>query len=265
MSSRKKISAVLIVTNEESCIARALGSLVWCDEIVVVDAKSRDRTKAIATDPGAAWASRLRWFERDWDGFRNQRNHALDQATSEWVLCVDADEECSPELRTRIELLLAEIDPYPYWKIRRQEYFLGRPIHYGVWNPSFQDRLFRKSGIRFVNEIHEYAKYPQEAKRMEEPLHHAPDFDPDKFLAKMNRYTTIEARERVRNGQRTNLFRIVTAGPAMFLKNYFYYKSYRDGVHGLAISVLEGISRSVRHVKIWWFQNEAKWKAGPAR
>lgn len=254
--ARRKLSAVLIVANEERTLRRALESLAWCDEIVVVDAKSADRTKAIATDRAAAWAPKLRFFEREWDGFRNQRNFALDQSTYDWVLCVDADEACTPELRVRLEALLAEAEPYPYWKVHRQEYFLGRAIRYGVWNPSYQDRFFRKAGVRFVNEIHEYAKYPEEGRRIHESLLHDPAFNPDRFLAKMNKYTTIEARDRVLAGQRTNLFRIVTAGPAMFFKNYLYYKAYRDGVHGVAISVLEGISRSVRHVKIWWMQND---------
>lgn len=255
MTERRKVSAVLIVANEDQTIERSLGSLAWCDEIVVVDAKSSDRTKAVANNPNAPWAETLRWFERDWDGFRNQRNYALDQTTHDWVLCLDADEACTPELKERLQGILSEKDPFPYWKIHRQEYFLGRPIHFGVWNPSYQDRFFRKEGVRFVNEIHEYAKFPIEPRKIHESLLHAPDFNPDKFLAKMNKYTTIEARDRVRAGQRTNVFRIITAGPAMFLKNYFYYKAYRDGIHGVAISVLEGISRSVRHVKIWWFQN----------
>src|SRR5690606_37661590 len=160
-------------------------------------------------------------FEREWDGFRNQRNFALDQTKHDWVLCADADEECTPELRARIESILGESYPYPYWKVRRQEFFLGKPIHYGVWNPSYQDRFCRKEGIRFVNEIHEYPKYPSEPRRIHEPFLHAPDFNPEKFLAKMNKYTTIEARDRVRAGHRTNWFRVVFAGPAMFLKNYF--------------------------------------------
>jgi glycosyltransferase involved in cell wall biosynthesis len=256
MTERRPISAVLIVANEENFIARSLRSLAWCDEIVVVDAKSADRTKAIALAGDEPWAAKIRWHERAWDGFKNQRNFALDQAKHEWVLCVDADEECTPELRMRIEGILSEPDPHPYWKVRRQEFFLGKPIHYGIWNPSYQDRFFRRAGVRFVNEIHEYAKYPSEPMRIHEPLLHAPDFHPEKFLAKMNKYTTIEARDRVLAGQRTNWFRIVFAGPAMFLKNYFYYRAYRDGIHGVAISVLEGVSRAVRHVKIWWFQND---------
>ncbi len=97
--------------------------------------------------------------------------------------------------------------------------------------------------------------FPVEAKRLHEPLHHWPEFHIETFLNKMNRYTSIEARDRVDAGQRTNWFRMLTTGPAMFLKNYFYYKAYRDGAHGFAISLLEGISRAVRHLKMWQYQN----------
>ncbi len=256
MKEDRRVSAILIVSNEERNLGRALRSLEWCDEIIVVDAKSTDGSKKIALDPTAGWAHRIRWLEREWDGFKNQRNFALDQATHDWILAVDADEECTPQLREKIQSILSESEPHRYWKVHRQEYFLGKPIYYGVWNPSYQDRFFHRPGVRFVNEIHEYAKFPGESRRIHESLLHSPDFNPDKFLAKMNKYTTIEARDRVASGRRTNLFRVVLAGPAMFLKNYFYYRAYRDGAHGIVISVLEGISRSVRHVKMWWMQNE---------
>lgn len=255
-AARKPISAILIAKNEEAMIARCLSSLAWCDEIILVDAMSTDGTKKIACDPNAPWASRLRWFEKPWSGFRDQRNYALDQTKNDWIFSLDADEECSPELRARLEMILNETNPHPTWKIRRQEYFLGKKINYGVWNPSYQDRFFLKAGIRYRNEIHEYPEYKTAPQRIHEPIHHWPGFNPDRFLEKMNKYTSIEARNRVQAGQRTNCFHIVMAGPAMFFKNYLYYKSFLDGIEGVAISVLEGVSRSVRHVKIWRYQRE---------
>lgn len=253
---RRKISAILIVQNESSIISRCLNSLSWCDEIVVVDGVSTDSTKFIVCNPSAEWAPKLKWFERKWSGFKDQRNYALDQASNDWILSLDADEECSFELKNKLLSILSEPNPHPTWKVRRQEYFLGKEIHYGVWNPSYQDRFFLKSGVRYRNEIHEYPEYPTEPKRIHEPIRHWPGFNPDRFLEKMNKYTSIEARDRVLAGQRTNLIHLVTAGPSMFFKNYFYYKSYLDGVEGIVISILEGISRAVRHVKIWRYQTE---------
>jgi hypothetical protein len=151
--------------------------------------------------------------------------------------------------------------PHRAYKVKRVEYFLGKPIHYGIWNPSYQDRFFHREGVKYVNDIHEYPIFPQPPGRIHEPLLHSPDFSPERFLDKMNKYTTIEAWDRVKAGQRTNLFRLLSAGPAMFLKNYFYYQAYRDGVHGVVISLLEGVSRVVRHVKMWQFGRQLELEA----
>ncbi len=256
----KKISACLITLNEEKHLARALQSLIWVDEILIVDAHSKDQTRAIALDPKAPWAGKVKWLERAWSGFKAQRNFAMESASNDWILVVDADECVTPELANKIQTLLAQDHPHPAWKVRRQEYFLGKKINYGVWNPSYQDRFFNRQGVQYVNDIHEYPVFPVKADRIHEPILHSPDFAPEYFLYKMNKYTSIEAKNRVDAGQRTNWFHMIFAGPAMFLKNYFYYRAWKDGIHGVAISVLEGVSRSVRHIKIWQYQREIEQK-----
>jgi glycosyltransferase involved in cell wall biosynthesis len=247
----RQVSAVIIARNEERYIERCLSSLTWADEIVLVDGGSTDRTLEISRDSSKSWIGKLKLVERKWSGFKDQRNYAIRSASYDWVLVVDADEECSTELAQKIRSILAEEDPHRYYKVKRVEYFLGKPIRYGIWNPSYQDRFFHREGIEYVNEVHEYPPFPKTPERIHEPLHHAPDFSPDRFLDKMNRYTTIEAQDRVARGARTNWFRMLAAFPAMFYKNYVYYKAYKDGFHGFTISILEGISRAVRHVKIW--------------
>lgn len=256
------VSAVIIARNEEAHIGRCLESLVWADEILVVDGGSTDLTLDIVRNPEAPWKGKTRLLHREWTGFKDQRNFAIEKAKNDWLLIVDSDEACSIELAKKIQELLSRPGgpANRYYKVKRQEYFLGKLIHYGIWNPSYQDRFFYRSGVRYVNEIHEYPAYPQAPDRIHEPLLHSPDFGPEKFLSKMNRYTTIEARNRFESGARTNLFRIFMAVPAMFLKNYFYYSAYRDGAHGFVISVLEGISRAVRHIKIWQLQNQERKK-----
>lgn len=254
------VSAVIITYNEEKYIERCLRSLIWADEILVVDAHSSDRTPEICLASHQPWAGKLKFIQRKWNGFREQRNFALESAKNDWILVVDADEECSPELAQKIVEFFANggTPPHRAYKVRRQEFFLQKPIHFGIWNPSYQDRFFHRVGVKYINEIHEYPIFAVQPDRLHEPLLHAPDFEPEKFLAKMNRYTTQEARDRVAQGQRTNVFRVFGAFPAMFLKNYFYYSAYKDGYHGFVISILEGISRAVRHIKIWQFQREIK-------
>lgn len=249
------VTAAIITKNEERHIERCLSSLTWAQEILVVDAQSTDRTREVCLKSSAPWAGKIRFLERPWEGFRAQRTYAMQEAKHDWILVVDADEKCSDELRNRIVDWMSQPEgpPHRAFKVRRIEYFLGKPIHHGIWNPSYQDRFFHRAGVKYVNDIHEYPIFPVIPREIHEPLIHSPDFHPEKFLEKMNKYTTIEAMDRVRNGQRTNCFRMLGAFPAMFLKNYFYYGAYKDGMHGFAISILEGISRAVRHLKIWQF------------
>ena len=198
-------------------------------------------------------------IQREWAGFNSQRNFAIQSAMYDWVLVIDADEECSQDLADQICVLLNRPGgpPYRAYKIRRMEYFLGKLIQYGIWNPSYQDRFFHRSGVKYINDVHEYPVFSSPPQMIHEPLYHFPDFNTEKFLQKMNHYTTIEAQDRVRRGQRTNWFRLLFAFPAMFFKNYFYYNAYKDGMHGFIISLLEGVSRVVRHVKIWQYSRRA--------
>lgn len=259
-SSPARVSAAIITRNEERHIARCLASLAWADEIVVVDAESTDRTPEICADPSAPWSGRVKLLRRAWTGFKDQRNFAMREAKNDWLLVVDADEECTPELAARVQGLMAlpSGPPHRAYKVRRVEYFLGKPIHYGIWNPSYQDRFFHRAGVEYVNDIHEYPRFKAPPQELHEPLLHSPEFSPEKFLDKMNKYTSIEARDRVTQGQTTSWFKLLFAFPAMFYKNYVYYGAYKDGMHGFVISLLEGVSRVVRHIKMWQILKEKR-------
>lgn len=246
----EKLSVCIISQNEEQVIARCLASVAWADEIIVVDAYSTDQTKAICLNPKAEWAAKIRFYQEEWRGFRLARMKTLSLASHEWVFVMDSDEACTPELATRIKTILQK-NEFDAYKVKRNEYFIGKQIRYGIWNPSYQDRLFKKTGVEYINDIHEYPKFHSEPGRIHEPIEHSPDFSIVKFLYKMNKYTSVEVRERYVQGQRTNVIHLLGAFPAMFLKNYFYYKAYKDGWHGVVISLLEGVSRVVRHVKLW--------------
>ena len=256
-SSRDSISAVLIVKNEATYIKRALESLVWCDEIVVVDSMSSDLTPSICKDPKASWASKIKFIQKEWLGFSDQRNFAIEQASSEWIFFLDGDEACSPPLAKRIQQILADhyqSSPLIQYKVHRQEFFIGKPIHFGIWNPSFHVRLFKKGEVKFSGEVHEGTITQCETHKIHESIIHVEDLRIERFLSKLNHYTSIQAKNDFESGMRTNFFRIFFAFPAMFYKNYIYYRAYRDGREGFIISILEGISRTVRHLKIWQLQ-----------
>jgi glycosyltransferase involved in cell wall biosynthesis len=255
------VSAVLIIKNEAPFIERALHSLLWCDEIVVVDAFSDDATPSLCQNASAPWAGKIKFVQKEWLGFSAQRNFAMSLTRNEWIFFLDGDEACSPELASSIQDAVKDTrSKNTQFKIRRQEFFLKKPIHFGIWNPSYHIRLFQKQGIEFVGNVHEGVKSNYQTASIDEPIIHVEDLRIERFLAKLNHYTTLQAQNDYERGLRTSFTRIFLSFPAMFYKNYVYYKAYRDGREGFIISALEGISRTVRHLKIWQLQslNEKK-------
>ena len=249
------VTGILIVKNEQEFIERALNSLLWCDEILVIDSFSTDDTPRICTDPSRPWASRIRFIQKEWSGFPAQRNFGIDQARHDWIFFLDGDEQCSDKLAITIREILKTPGLRPgIYKVRRQEFFLGKPIHHGIWNPSYHERLFHRAGIRFVGEVHEGIRGGTHAGKIDAPIIHVEDLRMERFLSKLNHYTTIQAEADYRRGLRTGFGRILLSFPAMLYKNYIYYGAWKDGREGFIISILEGISRTVRHLKIWQIQ-----------
>lgn len=252
------ISVLIIARNEAGLIARAVGSCSsFVDDVVVVDAFSTDQTKALAETAGA------RVVQRAWTGFGDQRNFSLQQARHDWVLVLDADEAATGGLRDWLSGFFREGrdrgTQYGF-KIKRAEYFLGRRIYGACWNPSFQDRFFRRDKAHYVGVIHEYpvaeggfVRAPDDAL-----IEHNPAVTVESFFEKMNRYTTIEAMDRYQAGQRTSLPHLGITFFGTWARNYFKYKGYRDGAHGFVICLMEAVSRTVRHIKLWQIQQMHK-------
>ena len=138
MSERPRISACIIAMNEEDRLPDCLASLAFCDEILVVDSHSSDRTREVAAEAGA------RVIERDWPGHVAQKEFTIRAASHDWVLCVDADERITPELRREIEVLRdAGFPDRAGWRFPRLCHYLGRWIRHGTWYPDHQLREWR--------------------------------------------------------------------------------------------------------------------------
>ncbi|RZA04267.1 MAG: glycosyltransferase family 2 protein [Proteobacteria bacterium] len=246
-------SVVMIARNEAIHIARAVESAKDFADIVVVDGGSSDATVGIAEAAGA------RVVPRAWTNFSDQRNFSLRQARHDWVLVLDADEAITPALTAWVRQFFLDgkqhAAPWGY-KIRRAEYFIGKRIMGACWNPSFQDRFFCRAKANYVGEIHEYPLV--EGGMVLAPdemlIEHNPNITAESFFDKMNRYTTIEAFDRYQSGQRTSLPHLGVVFFATWWKNYFYYRGYRDGAHGFVICLMEAVSRTVRHIKLWQIQ-----------
>jgi (heptosyl)LPS beta-1,4-glucosyltransferase len=228
------VSALLIVHNEERNLPAALESVRFCDEIVVVDSGSTDRTRDIAQAAGARVLC-----NEPWPGFVAQRNFATDAARHDWVLAVDADERVTPELREEIQSARAGGFDRAGYRIPRVAFYLGRWIRATDWYPDFQVRLFDRTKGRWQGGlIHESVRVQGPVGRLRSELQHHPYEDIAHHMRKIDAYTTLWAREAFAAGRRAGALEAVGAAGWAFVRNYMLRGGFRLGETGLTVSLL---------------------------
>lgn len=246
-ATRPAVSACIIARDEEDRIGDCLSSVAWCDETLVVDAHSSDRTREIAAAAGA------RVIERDWPGHVAQKEFAVRAASHDWVFCIDADERVSPELEKEIaELREDGFAGRAGWEVPRVSNYLGRWIRHGTWYPDRKLRLFdrRKGGWAGRNpHDHVYVDGPVGLLRGE--LRHYPYRSLEDHLRTIDRYTTIMAEELRAEGRRARLLDIVLRPPGRFLKFYLWKRGFLDGWRGLLMAYLAAHYVRLKYAKLW--------------
>jgi glycosyltransferase involved in cell wall biosynthesis len=245
-SERALISCCIVCYNEGRNIRRCLESVKWCDEIVIVDSFSTDRTVEICR----AYTNRV--IQRAWPGYVEQKRFALAQATHEWVLNVDADEEVSPELRDEILTVLRCNDPaVDGFYVPRLVYYLGRWWWRG-WYPGYRLRLFRKPKVRWggVNP-HEKVLLRGQADRLHGNLYHYTYEDISDHLQTLNSLTEVAAQETARRGKRARVAHLVLHPFWRFLRFYFLRGGIRDGIPGLFVAITSAFYVFLKYAKLW--------------
>ena len=221
------VSAVVIACNEEAAIGTCLSALDWCDEIVLVDSGSSDRTVEIARGRGT------RVIQHAWAGYGPQKDFAVAQAAHDWVLCVDADEIITPELRRSIEAVLRSPARKAY-EMARCNRFMGRQLRHGEGYPDWILRLFdRRAGRWSHDAVHEHVQTTEAVGRIEGDLLHESAQSLDDYLDKQNAYTTLQARAMHAAGIRPSVAKLVLSPAVRFLKFYLLRLGFLDGVPGL--------------------------------
>jgi glycosyltransferase involved in cell wall biosynthesis len=242
------LSVVLITLNEAANLPRTLASVRWAQEIIVVDSGSTDATLQIARSAGA------RVFQEPWRGFGPQKNAAIDHATSDWVLSLDADEEVSSELAAEIQALLAGQPSFTTYRIPRLNHFLGRPLRHGGYWPDPKLRLFRRGAARFQNRaVHETLETTAPAGLLKHPLlHHCYPTLQD-YIEHVNRYSTIGAEMLVAGGRRrpSLAWNAVLNPVATFLYNYVFRLGFLDGREGLLQHLNHSVYIHWKYAKAW--------------
>jgi|WetSurMetagenome_2_1015567.scaffolds.fasta_scaffold08250_1 glycosyltransferase involved in cell wall biosynthesis len=254
----EKISAILITLNEEKNLEACLDGIRWVDEIVVVDCGSRDRTKDIAlkyTDE---------FHFRAWDSFSRQKAHALSLASNEWILSLDADERVSKELADEIQAAAGSGTLDGYF-LKRDNYFLGKLMTGGGWQRDYQMRLFRKSKARVTDRlVHEGFEIDGPAGRLSRPLEHFTYPSLSAAFQKMNEYTSLEAIECAPT-RKSSGGAVVLHSLSAFLRCFVSRRGYRDGAHGLVLSLLNSATTMLLYMKIWEIRRNGTEKAPDRR
>jgi len=228
------LSAVLITLNEERRLGDALASVAFCDEILVLDAGSTDRTVELARAAGARVL-----VQTPWPGFVAQRNHAIDQARHDWILALDADERVTPALRTEIEALAGRGFDALGYRIPRVAFYLGRWIRRTDWYPDPQLRLFdRRRGRWQGGLVHESVQVDGRVGRLRGELEHYPYADVAEHVRTIDRYTSLWAEHAASQGRRARLVALMGAPLWAFVRNYILRGGVLLGGVGWTVSAL---------------------------
>lgn len=241
-----RVSAVVICRDEADRIAACLESVAWCDEIVVVDSGSRDGTVEIARKLAG------RVLVREWPGYVAQKNFALEQAGGDWVLCLDADERCTPALREAIRAVLAGDPPLAGYAVRRHAFHLGRWIDHGGWYPDWKLRLVRRGRARWGGiDPHDKLFADGPVGRLDADLEHHTYRDFADHLRTVQRFSDVVAGEWVKQGRRFSPWRAVLHPPVKFVECWLWKQGFRDGWAGFVIAATSAFYVLAKHVKLW--------------
>jgi glycosyltransferase involved in cell wall biosynthesis len=242
-----KLSACLITLNEADRIEPCLAALAFCDEIVVVDAHSSDATRTIAARHGA------RVIERDWPGYRSQKQFATDAASNDWVLSVDADERVTPGLRAEIEALRASgFAAARGWTIPRLTEYFGRFLRHGNPWPERQIRLYDRRVARWVGyEVHEKIAVDGPVGALRQPLEHYAYRSLDDQLSKLDRYARLMATQMHASGRRGGLAQVLLNPAWRLLRGLFIKLGILDGWRGWLFHIAEAGYVRRKYLRLW--------------
>jgi len=239
-----KISAAIITLNEERNVVRAIESLGCCDEIVVVDSGSTDRTVEVAARLGA------RVVEESWYGYARQKNLAARQAANEWILSIDADEALSEALEGEILTIKKDGPGADGYSMPRRAQYCGRWILHSGWYPDRKVRLYHRDRAEWVGEyVHESLRVRGRVAELESDLLHFTCSSLSEHLKTLDRYTTLAAQELVATGRSFGSARLTLDPAWTFLRSYVVQRGFLDGSQGLSIAWMAALYTYLKYAK----------------
>jgi glycosyltransferase involved in cell wall biosynthesis len=255
----QKISAYILTYNEAEKIEAALSSVLWADEVVVVDSFSVDRTAHIARSLGA------RVVDVQFKGFGDLRNRAIEACNFDWIFSLDADERCTEAVRDEILALLAGSPPHEIYTVPRRSYMMGRWIRGSGWYPNFrQPQLFRKGSIRYTLEpVHEGFEVldGRSVGTLQNAVWQFPFRNLEELINKMNRYSTLGAQKLT--SKRVSMASAFGHGLWAFIKHYIFKFGFIDGWAGFVIAFGNFEGTFYRYAKR--YEDAQGWQPPPSK
>ncbi len=252
---RPRISAVVTTFNEEHNVADCVASLLWCDEVVVVDSFSTDRTAEIARS-----FEKVRFFERAYRGSASQKNWAMDQTRFEWILIFDADERCTPELQAEITALLSSGPAAEAYVIKRRVYFMDRVIRHSGWQHDRVVRLLRRGAGRYPNKrVHADMQTRGPAPVLRNPMLHYMIESFDQYLPRIVKYGFWGAAQGWQTNRSSGLAEVLGRPLWRFVRMYVLQLGFLDGMAGLVFCMLQAFGTYLKWAILW------EWRANAAR
>jgi (heptosyl)LPS beta-1,4-glucosyltransferase len=229
------ISVVIIARNEEANIARAILSVLpVCNDVIVVDSGSSDKTQEIARNLGATV------IEHAWEGYSKQKNVGNAVTKHNYIFSIDADEAFSPELCQELTELFAKGNLKELYRVNLINHYCNLPIKHGAWYPDWHERLFNKNNIKWVetDDVHEKLNWTKETPTatLKEHLYHFTTQTEGYYLEKMENYAQLFAKKMRAKGKTSNNVKAYSSAYFRFFKEYFLQLGFLDGKAGLKIA-----------------------------
>jgi glycosyltransferase involved in cell wall biosynthesis len=253
---RPRLTAIVTTFNEEVNVKACLESLDFADEILLVDSFSTDRTLAIARAfPGG----KLRIVQREYFGSAAQKNWAMDQVSTPWILIVDADERVPEALAGEIQSVLEAGPTAKHYFIRRQNFFLGRLIRHSGWSTDKVVRLFERGAARYPNRrVHADLATHGPTPTLAHPMLHETYRSMDQALEKLHRYATWAAADAYRANRSPGPIELVFRPVWRFFRMYVVQAGFLDGRHGLVLCALQAYGVFLKWARVWEWQRFAE-------
>lgn len=245
------LSVVILTKNEEKNIVDCLETVLWADEIIIIDDYSQDRTLEVVK---SIKNKKIRIFENNLDNdFSKQRNFGLSKTTKKWVLFLDADERVTPDLKEEINSVIINNQNnkvFGYY-IKRTDIMWGKTLKHGEVGSLLLLRLGKRDSGIWMGKVHEEWMIEGKTEELSSELKHYPHQTISDFLNEINFYSTLRAKDLFERRANTSVFEIIIYPKAKFFKNYILKLGFMDGLEGLVFAIMMSLHSFLVRSKLW--------------